>query len=211
MCPPCPRTCVTHVSGPYISPRKVSKRRRPRCLCPSASLRATCGARRKRGSAELASLRQLRPLSRFLLRSSAQPEGARVNAPWRVLVWVAGVLPLRVFFQGRAKRRPAGYPGPSEAKARWVSGAERSEGPLGIRGRAQRWPDPPLWLRRGAQRFADKGSQLFERNEVERVLRDPAKREHRRLPRSAAKGSQTVGRLFFGYFLLAKCMDRGPG
>ena len=49
--------------------------------------------------------------------------------------------------------------------------AERSDGPT-----------HPLWLRRGAQRFADKGSQLFERNAVERVLRDPAKREHRRLP-----------------------------
>ncbi len=91
--------------------------------------------------------------------------------------------------------------------------AEQREGPKGLLGRAQRWPDPPLWLRRGAQRFADKGSQLFERNAVERVLRDPAKREHRRLPRSAAKGSQTVGRLFFGYFLLAKQkkVTRPPG
>jgi hypothetical protein len=91
--------------------------------------------------------------------------------------------------------------------------AERSEGPSGICGRAQRRPDPPLWLRRGAQRFADKGSQLSERSAAERVLRDPAKREHRRLPRSAAKGSQTVGRLFFGYFLLAKQkkVTRPPG
>jgi len=52
----------------------------------------------------------------------------------------------------------------------------------------------PLWLRRGAQRFADQGSPLFERSEFGR---DPAKREHRRLPRSAAKGSQTVGSPFF--------------
>jgi len=93
-------------------------------------------------------------------------------------------------------------PGPSEATARWASPAERSDGPL-----------HPLWLRRGAQRFADKGSQLSERNAVERVLRDPAKREHRRLPRSAAEGSQIVGRLFFGYFLLAKQkkVTRPPG
>jgi hypothetical protein len=91
--------------------------------------------------------------------------------------------------------------------------AERSEGLSGICGRAQRRPEPPLWLRRGAQRFADKGSQLFERSVAERVLRDPAKREHRRLPRSEAKGSQTVGRLFFGYFLLAKQkkVTRPPG
>ena len=58
-----------------VSPRKVSKRRRPRCLRPSASLRATCGARVSRGLAELASLKQLRALIRETLRSSAQPEG----------------------------------------------------------------------------------------------------------------------------------------
>ena len=63
---------------------------------------------------------------------------------------------------------------PSEAKARVVS--------------------KPLCMRRGAQRFADQGSPLFERSEFGR---DPAKREHRRLPRSVAKGSQTVGSPFF--------------
>ncbi|TWD87285.1 hypothetical protein FB547_103267 [Variovorax beijingensis] len=63
---------------------------------------------------------------------------------------------------------------PSEAKARLVC--------------------PPLCMRRGAERFADQGSPLFERSEFGR---DPAKREHRRLPRSAAKGSQTVGSPFF--------------
>ena len=59
---------------------------------------------------------------------------------------------------------------------------------------------PPLWLRRGAQRFADQGSPLSERSEFGR---DPAKREHRRLPLRKAKGTQTVGSpfsclLFFG-------------
>ncbi len=63
---------------------------------------------------------------------------------------------------------------PSEAKARLVS--------------------KPLCMRRGAQRFADQGSPLFERSEFGR---DPAKREHRRLPRSEAQGSQTVGSPFF--------------
>ena len=66
----------------------------------------------------------------------------------------------------------------------WAPAAERSDGP--------RVPNP-LWLRRGAQRFADQGSPLSERSEFGR---DPAKREHRRLPRSAAKGSQTVGSPF---------------
>jgi len=70
--------------------------------------------------------------------------------------------------------RPACLPfGPSEAMARVVS--------------------TPLWLRRGAERFADQGSPLFERSEFGR---DPAKREHRRLPRSEAQGSQTVGSPF---------------
>jgi hypothetical protein len=72
----------------------------------------------------------------------------------------------------RAKQRPEKKP--SEAKARSVS--------------------TPLWLRRGAERFADQGSPLFERSEFGR---DPAKREHRRLPRSEAQGSQTVGSPFF--------------
>ncbi len=40
-----------------------------------------------------------------------------------------------------------------------------------------------------------------QRSEFER---DPAGREHRRLPRSEAKGSQTGGRPFFGDFLSAK-------
>jgi hypothetical protein len=68
-------------------------------------------------------------------------------------------------------------------------------------GRAQRWPEGmlavrlphPLCMRRGAQRPADQGSRLFERSEFER---DPAGREHRRLPQCAALGTQTVGSPF---------------
>ena len=67
----------------------------------------------------------------------------------------------------------------------WAPAAERSDGP--------RVPNP-LWLRRGAQRFADQGSPFSERSEFGR---DPAKREHRRLPLRKAKGSQTVGSPFF--------------
>ncbi|NVM90055.1 hypothetical protein FHT32_003712 [Variovorax sp. SG517] len=62
--------------------------------------------------------------------------------------------------------------------------AERSDGP--------QVPNP-LWLRRGAQRFADQGRSCLS----EASSADPAKREHRRLPRSVAKGSQTVGSPFF--------------
>ncbi|NVM88844.1 hypothetical protein FHT32_002492 [Variovorax sp. SG517] len=62
--------------------------------------------------------------------------------------------------------------------------AERSDGPQVFN---------PLWLRRGAERFADQGRSCLS----EASSADPAKREHRRLPRSAAKGSQTVGSPFF--------------
>ncbi|MBB3639325.1 hypothetical protein FHY06_002443 [Variovorax sp. BK613] len=67
--------------------------------------------------------------------------------------------------------------------ARSALEAERSDGPQFCN---------PLWLRRGAQRFADKGRSCLS----EASSADPAKREHRRLPRSAAKGSQTAGSPF---------------
>ena len=69
--------------------------------------------------------------------------------------------------------------------------AERSNGPNGC------LAAPPLCMRRGAQRPADKGSRLSERSEFER---DPAGREHRRLPRSEAQGTQTVGSPSFAFF-----------
>ena len=52
---------------------------------------------------------------------------------------------------------------------------------------------PPFWLRRGAQGQPDQGERLSERSEFEL---DPGWTEHRRLPRSEAEGSQTVGSPF---------------
>jgi len=55
---------------------KYPKERRPDGLGPSASLRATCGARKKWGRARTRlRLRQSLALIHFLLRSSAQPDG----------------------------------------------------------------------------------------------------------------------------------------
>ncbi len=62
---------------------------------------------------------------------------------------------------------------PSEAKARSAS--------------------KPLCMRRGAEGFADQGRSCLSAASSA----DPAKPEHRRLPRSAAQGSQTVGSPFF--------------
>ena len=53
---------------------------------------------------------------------------------------------------------------------------------------------PPVGLGRGAQAKADQGERLSERSEFEL---DPAFAEHRRLPRSAAQGTQTIGSPFF--------------
>src|SRR6187399_1583161 len=60
----------------FASPKKVSKKRRPWLLRPSASLRAACGARSSRGQKQLASLKQVFALIRLALRSSAHPQGA---------------------------------------------------------------------------------------------------------------------------------------
>ena len=65
--------------------KSKQKKRRPWCLRPSASLRATCGARFRRGLAKLApfhSAQTTPALIRLSLRSSAQPgRGNRDREP----------------------------------------------------------------------------------------------------------------------------------
>ena len=81
----------------------------------------------------------------------------------------------------------------------------------GIWGRAKQRPvwlfctPVPLWMRRGAQGLADQGSRLSERSEFER---DPAKPEHRRLPRSKAQGTQTVGSPFLWFLSFGDAKER---
>ena len=139
-----------------VSPRKVSKRRRPRCLRPSASLRATCGARVSRGLAELASLKQLRALIRETLRSSAQPEGGvRAFASLGLAMRFGPSLrsascSLSLWERVRVRapglrccdgiHRPVPSPQPSPRGRGGNTNAERSDGLLGTHGRAQRRP-----------------------------------------------------------------------
>ena len=52
----------------------------------------------------------------------------------------------------------------------------------------------PVGLGRGAEPKTDQGERLFERSEFELA---PVFGEHRRLPRSAAQGTQTIGSPFF--------------
>ena len=68
----------------------------------------------------------------------------------------------------------------------------------------------PLWLRRGAQRFADQGSQLFERSEF---CETPRNASTAGCPVAKRRGRRQRGRLFFAYFLLAKQkkVSRPPG
>ena len=62
---------------------------------------------------------------------------------------------------------------------------------------------PPVGLGRGAQPNVDQDERLSERSEFEL---GPTFGEHRRLPRSAAQGTQTIGSPFFslGFFGEAK-------
>ena len=107
--------------------------------------------------------------------------------------------------------------GPSLRSARHA----RRAAPAPLGGRAQQWPvffSTPFWLRlrRGAcgvgMRVAARMLRPLTRrgcpNEAAQQRSEfhgaPRKRPDAGLPRSAAQGSQTVGRLFFGDFLLAK-------
>ncbi|SEF29734.1 hypothetical protein SAMN03159371_04306 [Variovorax sp. NFACC28] len=80
-------------------------------------------------------------------------------------------------------------------------GAEQSDGPH---------VSPPLWLRRGAQRFADQGSQLSERSEF---CETPRNASTAGCPVAQRRGRRQWGRLSFAYFSLAKQrkVGRPPG
>jgi hypothetical protein len=81
----------------------------------------------------------------------------------------------------------------------------RELGPSAAEARVDVWFPLPLWMRRGAQGLADQGSRLSERSEFER---DPAKPEHRRLPRSEAQGTQTVGSPFLWFLSFGDAKER---
>jgi hypothetical protein len=139
-------------------------------------------------SLHFVALRQLRPLSRFPLRSSAQPEGSG---------------------SGHRCARPGMPFGPSLRSAVVKDpGPARSCTPH--KDAPWRVDSHPLWLRRGAQRFADQGSQLFERSEF---CETPRNASTAGCPGAQRRGRRQWGRLFFAYFLLAKQkkVGRPPG
>jgi len=171
-------------------------------------------------------LKQLRPLSLLRLRSSAQPEGSDPRHRFARL-WEQPGLAFALLGRGCGSRTCSHAPvlsnahlishtGPTTSQPQHPTVsfqalqaqsacsalvAERSDGPP---------VPPPLWLRRGAQRFADQGSQLSERSEF---CETPRNASTAGCPVAQRRGRRQWGRLFFAYFLLAKQkkVGRPPG
>jgi hypothetical protein len=169
----------------FASPKERKQRKGDPAVCDPTLRFGQPAVLTFRGvSPKLASLKQGRALIRETLRSSAHTEG----------LW--GPTRHRCARQGNTtanarQTRKACLPlGPSEAMARSVP--------------------KPLWLRRGAQRFADQGSQLFERSEF---CETPRNASTAGCPVAKRRGRRQWGRLFFAYVLLAKQkkVSRLPG
>ncbi|PNG46918.1 hypothetical protein WDL1CHR_05235 [Variovorax sp. WDL1] len=105
--------------------------------------------------------------------------------------------------------------GPARVRVR-VRACQRERGPRAhanlhsTQGRAMaRWTPSPLWPRRGAQLFADKGPRVFE---PKASLRGPREKRAPQVARSEAQGRGQWGRLslvtFFGE---TKKVTRPPG
>ena len=190
--------------------RKSPKKRRPPVCDPCAALRGKPAAGRLRGApwnslcaaraARTATASQSTKHARCDARATPQPPRRRRSQQGWDSRTSKQPTSIRAFASlgpaSAARGACAREVGPSEAKAR-----------VDV-------PSPlPLWMRRGAQGLADQGSRVSERRAAARVERDPAKHEHRRLPRSEAQGTQTGGRFLFGDFLLARQekVTRMPG
>ena len=208
----------------FVSPKKVTKERRPHCACPSASLRATCGAR-VAGPPQnsLRSLRSLRSNScgesdhehacpsagvwPATLRSSARAEGsgtghrfARPPAASLREAWnrCGRARANACVCKCKCKRK---YSASKDLKLT-LSCTPHKDAPwrVGIQN--------PLWPRRGAELFADQGRACLS----EASLRGPREKRAPQVARSEAEGRGQWGRLslvtFFGE---TKKVTRPPG
>ena len=155
-------------------------------------------------SLELASLRQSRALIRWPLRSSAHTEGCGSRTAARAIASLGPVLWAQAPCTGRSLCR-----------------VERSEDPNGCLDVHPLLAAPAAGRLRGGTRVGARvlreltrcgcpNGAATQRSEFRSA---PRSRTAAGLPRSAAKGSQTGGRLFFAYFLLAKQkkVSRPPG
>jgi hypothetical protein len=173
----------------FVSPKESNQRKGDPTVCvpplrygQPAVLGESGGPQ---NSLRCAPLRQLRPLSRFPLRSSAQPEGRG---------------------SGHRCARPRIPNGPSLRSARVAEDPRPARHLTPHKDAPWRVDPDPLWLRRGAQRFADQGSQLFERSEF---CETPRNASTAGCPQLRC-GSQTVGSPFFAYFLWRDKESKSP-
>ena len=196
----------------FASPKKSAQKKGDPTVCvPAAARRGNLRCSRPAGSRSnslrCASLRQSRALIRWPLCSSAHTEGMGEPNSQTAPRAIASLGPLLW-----AQAPCAGH------SACWV---ERSDDPNGC------WDVHPLlaapaagWLRGGMGARAPMLRDLTRRGCPSGAAQQqsefhgaPRKRTAAGLPRSAAQGSQTGGRLSFGYFSLAKQrkVPRPPG
>jgi len=188
----------------FASPKERKQRKGDPAVCVPSLRYGQPAVLTFRGvSPKLASLKQGRALIRETLRSSAQPEG--LGRPTRHR-YARRLNALRAFASlGRGALTPT-----LSQREREPIQAERSKG--SIASRARRWPVRlPLPSGCAEERSVSRiraRSCLSEASSARpRETRAP------QVARSAAKGRRQWGRLFFGYFLLAKQkkVARPPG
>ena len=173
----------------------------------SGNLRCSRPAGSRSNSLRCASLRQSRALIRWPLRSSAQTEGMgepnsrtapRAIASLGPLLWAQAPCAARSLFGVERSDDPNGCLAVNPLLAAPAAG--RLRGGMGARA-----PMLRDLTRRGCPSGAAQQQSEFHGA--------PRNRTAAGLPRSAAQGSQTGGRLSFGYFSLAKQrkVPRPPG
>ena len=211
-----------HGAGAGLSPRRAThflllrqkKVSKEKATPLSASLRFASGNLRcsrpagsRSNSLRCASLRQSRALIRWPLRSSAHTEGRGSQNSRTATRAIASLGPL-LWGQAPRTRRSA-------------CRVERSEDPNGCLGVHPLLAAPAAGRLRGGmgarapmlRDLTRRGCPSGAAQQQSEFHGAPRKRTAAGLPRSAAQGSQTGGRLSFGYFSLAKQrkVPRPPG
>ena len=185
----------------YLLPDLLSIWKRMACLCevrrPGVARQASnfLSRRRKKVTKERAT-----PSLRPLRCATGQPAAGRLWGGMGVGAPMLRALTRRGCPSGAAQQRSelCGAPRKHPAAGAARRGVKPNTGHRCARppalGRAQRWPvrmsdsRVPFRMRRGAQRPADQGSRLFERNAVKRVRARPRWTRAPQVARSEAQG-----------------------
>ena len=170
----------------------------------SGNLRCSRPAGSRSNSLRFTTLRQSRALIRWPLRSSAHTEGSGSRTATRAIASLGPVLWAQAPCAGRS-----------------IFGVERSDDPNGCLAVHPLLAAPAAGRLRGGTRvgarvlrdLTRRGCPSGAAQQQSEFHGAPRNRPAAGLPRSAAQGSQTGGRLSFGYFSLAKQrkVPRPPG